>query len=304
MSYRSLDRVLGDIQKFKYQGATAVARATLNAYCDFGIHLQLKRTANWLAQMKAARNYLRQNNRPTEPLAQNGLLFVWDRIRRQPTKFILKKSTAEFLLLLTQTQERISLLGRALIQTGDKVYTHCHSSTVEQLLVKTHEKKKFQVFASETRPLYQGHITAKKLRVNKIPVTIVVDGAGPFLVSEASGKELMMDSVVIGADVIYADGSIINKIGSYGVTLAAAEQGVPVYIVCSLLKYSQATVVPIECRPAKEVWSGAPAGIEIINFAFDCVPAKNITRLVTEFGLIVPRQVRAYVRNYYPWLKR
>ncbi|MFA5107428.1 MAG: translation initiation factor eIF-2B [Patescibacteria group bacterium] len=302
MSYGQLDRVLRDIQTFKYQGATEVARATLNAYCDFGVRLQLRRTTNWLSQMKAARNYLWRNNRPTEPLAQNGLRFVWDRVRRQPTKFILKRSTAEFLLLLVQTQERISLLGRALIQTGDKVYTHCHSSTVEQLLVKTHEKKKFHVFASETRPLYQGHITAKKLQAKRIPVTIVVDGAGPFLVSEASGKELMMDSVVIGADVISADGSIINKIGSYGLTLAASEQGVPVYIVCSLLKYSRSAATPIERRSAKEVWADAPVGVNIINFAFDRVPAKNITRLVTEFGLIEPSRVRAYVNKHYPWL--
>lgn len=303
MLYGRLDRVLRDIQRFKYQGATSVALAALAAYCDFGVSLRLHRTANWRARMKDARNYLLKNNRPTEPLAQNGLLFVWDRLRQQPTKFVLKKSTDEFLHLIEQTQKRISLLGRALIKNGDKVYTHCHSSTVEQLLTSTYKTRKYQVFASETRPLYQGHITAKKLRANHIPVTLVVDGAGPFLVSEASGQKLMMDSVIIGADVVLADGSVINKIGSYGLSLSAADQGVPVYIVCSLLKYSRNPAVPIEKRPAKEIWPGAPAGIEIINFAFDRVPAKNITWLVTEFGLIEPRQVKAYVKKYYPWLK-
>ncbi|MDD5342715.1 MAG: hypothetical protein PHI73_05290 [Patescibacteria group bacterium] len=302
MHYNSFNGVIRDIQSIKIQGATAVARATLEAYVRFGSNLKIKKSQNWKHEMKVAMAYLLQHSRPTEPLTRNGLLFVWKRINQQPSVFILKKSAQEFIKLLAQTQSRISLLGRAIIKSGDRIFTHCHSSTTEQLLIETHRKKKFHVYTSETRPLFQGRITAKALRTKGIPVTMIVDSAGPFLISPASGRDLMMNSVVIGADAIMPDGSVLNKIGSFGLTLSASVNHVPVYIVASLLKCVGQIPVKIEKRPAKEVWAGAPAGLEILNFAFDKVPANQITYLVTEFGLIEPRQVRQYAKKYYPWI--
>ncbi len=304
MGYQKLDKALKDIDDFKYQGATAVARAVLDAYDDFGKHLGIKQPKNWLREMKAAATYLIKNNRPTEPLARNGLFFVWERIKKQPDKFVLHKSVLEFNKIIDDTVEDISKLGRLIIKKGDNVYTHCHSTTVENLLVKTYSQKKFKVYNSETRPLYQGRITAKRLRSKKIPVTLVVDSAAPFLISTASGRDLMMDQVLIGADVIEPDGSVINKIGSYGIALAAEVNKVPVYIVSSLLKYARNQRIKLEHRPAKEIWSGAPAGLNILNLAFDRVPAANITGIVCEFGVLNPSEVKRYIKKYYPWLKR
>lgn len=300
--YQKIDKVLDDIKKLKYQGATAVARATVEAYRDFGLSLNVKRPANWLAEMKAVEKYLIRNNRPTEPLARNGLRYVWNQIKDQPTQFMLTKTAEQFIRLVRQCQDDISILGRLLIKKNSNILTHCHATTVENLLVQTYAKKKFKVFSTETRPVFQGRITAANLSRKKIPVTQVVDSAAPFLISGLSGKDIQIDTVIIGADVLLPDGSVVNKIGSYGIALAAVAERTPVYVATTLLKYSPVPQVTIEKRPMKEIWPQAPAGLKLLNFAFDIIPANLITGVVCEFGVIEPTSVKEYVRKQYPWI--
>ncbi len=299
MIYKQLDKEIKKVNELRYQGATRVAQALLNAYLNFGLKLKFNDKKTSRRIMKATCEYIMNESRPTEPLAHNGLKYVWEKYREQATMLMLKKSTENFLKAISRSTQEISKQGIDIINTGDNVYTHCHSSTVEKLLVRTFKRKKFQVFNSETRPLYQGRVTAKRLRANNIPVTLVVDSAAPFIISRTSGAELNMNSVILGADLIFPDGSVVNKIGSYGIALAAHHNNVPVYIAVSLLKYAQNLKIKLERRSAQEIWSAAPQGLKIVNFAFDIIPSEYIKGIVCEYGIIKPREVKRYIKKLF-----
>lgn len=120
---------------------------------------------------------------------------------------------------------------------------------------------------------------------------------------EESGTDLMMDCVIIGCDAIKLDGGVINKVGSYSVGLSALFANVPVYIAGNLLKADIHDKIHIEKRQDHEVWEDSPEGLQFLNLAFDKIPPKFIRGIITEFGIIKPRDIRAVVEREYPWMK-
>jgi methylthioribose-1-phosphate isomerase len=98
------------------------------------------------------------------------------------------------------------------------------------------------------------------------------------------------------------DGSIYNKIGSFSLALSAWHSKIPVYIVWSLTKIDTQNNIKIEQRPGKELRSEAPKWLDIINYAFDMVPAKFITWIITEYGVIKPKDIKKSVKKWYPWM--
>jgi ribose 1,5-bisphosphate isomerase len=209
----------------------------------------------------------------------------------------------KILTVIEEGEDKISRYASKIIKNHDKIFTHCHSSTVEKALILAREKGKiFEVYNTETRPLYQGRITAKNLLKAGINVTMVIDSSAGFLISKYSGKELMMTKVLIGCDAILKDGSVINKIGSFGIGLSAFYEKVPLYVAASLLKFTPISWIKIEERSPKEIWRNAPKGLKIINFAFDIVPPKFIKGIICEKGLITPNQVKSAIIETYPWV--
>lgn len=308
---KDVEKTIKKIKALEIQGATAVARATVQAFIDYGRKLKLppKKFIIEIERMGEELAYAR----PTEPLAQNALRFILNTFQsgKDPGES-LERAGLTFLDLLETSRKRVIQSGINSISKiiykfkrgrGFEILTHCHSSTVEKIIngVWQKEKNKFRVFATETRPLFQGRITAKNLAKAGIDVTMVTDSAAPFLISEASGKELMMDLVLIGCDAILPDGSCFNKIGSYSIALSANREKVPVYVAANLLKFS-AEWTPLEIRSEKEIWPDAPKGLEIINFAFDAVPREFITGYITEFGVIKSEHIYQTVKKQYPWL--
>lgn len=266
-----------DIQDLeKVQGASNVALVIIKA---------LEKAKD---KKKAAKILL--SARPTEPLAQNLV------------KYVLKNNNFdEAKKIINDTREKAAEHAAKLIKKNDNIMTHCHSSTVIKAFEKANAKK-IKVFHTETRPLFQGHITARDLIKLKIPTTMVVDSSNGFLISQYSGKNLMMDKVMMGCDAILKDGSIINKIGSFEMAASAYLENIPVYIITPLLKFHNKDYIKIEERSAKEVWAKAPRKLKIINFAFDKVPAKYITGIICEFGIIKPQDVQKTIKKHYPWL--
>jgi len=274
-----------DIQDLeKVQGATNVALVIISTLKKYS-----KEVNNDKKKMKKAADIL-LSARPTEPLAQNLV------------KYVLKNNDFDGAKdLIENTREEAAEHAAKLIKKNENVMTHCHSSTVIKALGKAKDKK-IKVFHTEARPLFQGRRTAKDLIKLGIPATMVVDSSNGFLISKYSGENLMMDRVVLGCDAILEDGSIINKIGSYEMAATAYLEKVPVYIITPLLKYHAKDWIKIERRPAKEVWKQAPKELKIINFAFDKVPAKYITGIICEFGVIKPKDIKKTIKKHYPWL--
>lgn len=310
---RTTKEAIKRIQSLKVQGATQITHIVLKTLREEG-SLQIKNSkSQYLKALKSIGEAL-EKARPTEPLARNAVQFIFHYLNHKAqgksvpeTHKILNKAIYLFTKLLKYHEDKIKAAGSKLIRSEMNVFTHCHSSTVEGILIQAVKKKKdFQVFTTETRPLFQGRITAKKLLKEKIKVTMVVDSASDFLISKSSGKELMMDLVFLGADVVTSGGSVINKIGSFGISQVAHYEKVPLYVATSLLKTDPETFasryVAIELRDRKEVWPHGPRDLKIINFAFDRIPAKFIKGIICEFGIIKPKRVASLVEKHYPWI--
>lgn len=302
-----IKKIIINIKNLKIQGATDVCLATLEI---------LKLTAKQ-NQRLGLNQFLRRTKkiaekasliRATEPMAQNAIKYVFFNLKNhkinntpEAVKLIYKYSD-EFVKLLKNNKKQLFKKGVSIIKKGDKIFTHCHSSAVENILINS-KKKKIKVFNTETRPLFQGRITAQKLTQAGIDTTMLVDSAADFFISKHSGEQLMMNKVIIGCDSISWDGSVVNKIGSYGIGLAAKYNKVPLYIAGNLFKVDSDNIINIEIREDSEVWKKKDKKhFDIINFSFDYVPAEFITGIICEFGIIKPQDVKKIVLKNYPWL--
>jgi methylthioribose-1-phosphate isomerase len=137
------------------------------------------------------------------------------------------------------------------------------------------------VWVDETRPLLQGaRLTAWELETLDIPFSVIVDGAAASLM--AAGE---VDAVLTGADRIAANGDVANKVGTYGLALAASRHALPLYVVAPTstidARAASGSEIPIEERDPREVSSRFPAR----NPAFDVTPAELVTAIVTEEGV-------------------
>ena len=110
-------------------------------------------------------------------------------------------------------------------------------------------------------------------------------------------REGKVQAVIVGADRIAANGDTANKIGTYSVALLAAAHNIPFYVAAPTTSFDLALdsgdQIPIEERSAEEITHGlgrqtAPAGIRVYNPAFDVTPARLITAIITERGVIQP----------------
>ncbi len=255
---REFKRISKDIKKVKIQGARNIALAALKAYC-------------LIPKKKSKKKLLKL--RPTEPMMEN----VLDLAEKGKTK-------NEILKHFSSSQEKINLSVLKLIKSEDILFTHCHSTNVVNALINAkRKKKKFSVYNTETRPLFQGRKTAKELKNAGISVTQFVDSAVGIALSKEQGTKAV-DKVFLGADALTSKG-IINKVGSETIAILAKQNKIPVYIIADSWKHSKKKNIPMENRELNEVWDQAPKDIKIQNPAFEFVPKKYLKGIVTEFGL-------------------
>lgn len=310
MSMNQLKQTYQNIKSLKIQGATALTKAVILSLKDYGVGDKSNNIKSWQKNLSRTADYL-LSARPTEPMARNAINFIFSKIQlEQPdninqAKKSLKKYVDEFLILMALAAEKIIPFGCSIIKNNETVLTHCHSWLVEKILISAHQPgKNFRVFNTETRPLYQGRVTSKKLIEAGIETTMVTDSSAGFLISKYSGKDIMIDKVIIGADALLANGSVINKVGSYAIAASAFIEQVPVYVAAPLLKFYQKSWIKIEQRPPKEIWPSAPKKLKIINFAFDEIPAEWITGIICEEGILAPSQLVKTVKKPYPWIMK
>ena len=140
---------------------------------------------------------------------------------------------------------------------------------------KKHEKK-FSVYNTETRPLFQGRKTAKELSKAGIKVTTFIDSAARQAIQKSN-------LVFFGADAILKNG-VINKIGSGMFAEIAFDEKKPVYIIADSWKHAKKA--KIEERDFHEVWKNAPKHIKIKNHAFEFIEKKYIKAIVSELGIL------------------
>ncbi len=309
---KQLLRTYSDIKSIKIQGATKIALAVAESLAKYARSLKVKNNGEFIRKIKSAGKYL-LSARETEPMADNVVEFVIYYLNQNKDlpllelKKVLADSVNYFLELSRKNDEAIIKKGTQLIASGDNIYTHCHSGTVVKILIGAKKnRKKFQVFQSETRPLYQGHKTAVNLIKANIKDTLIVDSAAASIINGLADPKVKINKIIIGCDSISRDGSCVNKIGSYAIALAAKQKNIPVYIATQTLKMNEDAknlkMIKVEEREAREVWDKAPRGLKIFNPAFDRIPAELITGFITEFGVIEPKKIFEKVKSEYKFV--
>jgi len=259
---KKFNQIVKNIKNIKIQGARNIARSALYACSIFpGGCLVHKEAKNKLI-----------NARPTEPMLVNTL--------HNYEKLGYKKTIAHF----DSSQKIINQSVLKLIKNNSVIFTHCHSSAVvNSLIYAKNRKKSFEVYTTETRPLFQGRKTANELKKAGIKVTSFVDSAIDIALEKKQGTK-KADLVLLGADAILNDG-VINKVGSGMIAELAFLHKIPLYIIADSWKYSSHHV-KIEERDFREVWKNVPNHIKVRNPAFEKIEKKYVKKIVSELGIL------------------
>lgn len=192
---------------------------------------------------------------------------------------------------------RIGEFGRAELADARRILTHCNTGKLATtgwgtglgIIYAKHEAgEPVTVVATETRPLRQGaRLTAWELSQSGVDVELIVDAAAAAALATGT-----IDAVIVGADRIAANGDTANKIGTRALAIAAANEGVPFYVAATLNAIDVATpdgsAIEIELRSGDEVREGVSDAVRVWNPAFDVTPARFITGIITEAGILRP----------------
>ncbi len=296
MECRSAEEVAAAIRTMVVRGAPAIGVSAA-----FGMAMAARRGEDLdaVAQMlKAAR-----------PTAVN-LAWAVDRMLAHP-----ENMTAEAEAILAEDLEanmRMGRYGAELLGERVTVLTHCNAGALATagygtalgvIRAAVESGKRVAVFADETRPYLQGaRLTAWELQRDGIDVTLITDNmSGHFF------QQGRFDAVIVGADRIAANGDAANKIGTYTVAVLANAHGVPFYVAAPVSTIDpncpSGAHIPIEERSAEEVTEifgtrVAPEGVTVRHPAFDVTPARLITAIITERGVLRPPYTEA-IRNVF-----
>jgi len=208
----------------------------------------------------------------------------------------------------------IGVYGNELIKDGYRILTHCnagalatvdHGTALAPMRFAHYGGKKIFVFVDETRPRCQGaRLTAWEMLQEGIDHAVIVDNAAGYFMERGE-----IDICIVGSDRTTARGDVANKIGTYEKAVIAKENKIPFYVALPTstidmsIKYGKD--IPIEERGEEEVthmWGFSDGGLKKIriaskgsrsrNPAFDVTPAKYVTGLITEKGIIKPNEIK------------
>ncbi|MEM3370676.1 MAG: S-methyl-5-thioribose-1-phosphate isomerase [Candidatus Woesearchaeota archaeon] len=297
-----IEEAVRQIKELKVQGAENIARFAVKTLMEVVKNSEAQTVSSLYTELSDAARRLSQA-RPTEPCMFNSFRYVFVGLKKGSAVELYKSALERMEAVLKhfdEAQETIAEIGAKKIKNGSVVFTHCHSSTVIKILEKAKKQgKRFEVYNTETRPLYQGRKTAEELNALGIPVTHFVDAAARYAIKKC-------DIALIGADAITSDGKVINKIGSELFAEVAKKFEVPFYSCTDSWKFDVESIFGyeknLEIRSPNEIWPEAPSGIKINNYAFEKVDAELITGLISELGIYHPDVFVQEIRRTYPEL--
>lgn len=281
-----------------YAMAQAVLEAPSTSYHDF---------------LKKAR----QDIEATRPTAQN-LFMATERVfnAAQTSREIALNEAFKLAAEDAESSRKIGEYGNSLIEKNYRIATHCNAgwlafvdygTALSPVYLAHHQGKNVFVYVDETRPRSQGaRLTAWELMNEQVPHQIIPDNACAYLMAQKK-----VDIMIVGADRIARNGDVANKIGTLEKAIAAKEFGVPFYVAAPLstfdLKCVSGDKIPIEERSEDEVLyqtgpddngdfhtiRTASPGSQALNIAFDVTPAKYITGIITDKGIVKPEEVHS-----------
>lgn len=310
MVHPEVERVAEEIATMETRGAATIADAAAGALAVEAREFDGDDPAAFRARLRNSAGRL-YKTRPTAVSLLNALRYVLHGMEGSTVERLrasVVERAAEFRDDLSAAQARLGRIGAGRIRDGDAVMTHCHSTAAMAVVEAAAEAgKDVSAVVKETRPRNQGHITARELHDLGVPVTLIVDNAAHRYLDE-------VDHLLVGADSVAADGSVVNKIGTSGLAVSARERGVPVTVAAGTIKLHPDTLtghaVEIEGRDETEVIdeeTRAELGdIEVRNPAFDVTAPRYVDAIVTERGQFPPESIVTLMRELYgeadrPW---
>ena len=293
------------IKELEIQGARNVAVAAIKAVEASVKETKARTKKDFIQELLTAKKIL-FISRETEPLMRNAIRLIISQVEassKENVKDLIKivgETSQNFLKDLEKSKERIAEIGSKRVRKNSIILTHCHSSTATCLLKRAKQDgKKFEIICTETRPFFQGRITAKEMLKLGVKTTLIVDSAARFYMNK-------VDFVIVGSDAITSEGNVVNKIGTSTIALAAYEARTPFYVVSELLKFDPLTIYGdyeiIEERNPNEVWQNPPKNLIIRNPAFDVTRRDFIHGIICEEGIIPPHSIVELMNRKYPWI--
>jgi len=303
----SVKQVWASIKALKVRGAPAIGIAAAYGLCLAMQPFRDSPASEFLQQLGVQARYL-DSARPTAVNLGWALRQLQQRLQDSRCQ-----SGSELYSLLVHearqihTQDRaicqaIGNAGASLITDDIGILTHCNAGALATtglgtatapLYIAHAQGRNFRVYADETRPLLQGaRLTSWELQQAGLDVTLITDSMAAWMMQEGR-----IDLIIVGTDRVAANGDVANKIGTLGVAILAQHFGLPVYVACPSTTIDLATAtgadIPIEERAADEVTHfrqrpSAPEGIAVRNPAFDITPARLISGMITEYGMVRP----------------
>jgi methylthioribose-1-phosphate isomerase len=310
---RDAEAVAHAIRSMQVRGAPAIGVAAAYGLALAAMAQTTDAPTTFLGGLEDSARLLGET-RPTAVNLQWALDRVMTRARAVAPTAGVQAATASIVALAEDMAEedvavnrRIGAHGLELVSDGASVLTHCNAGALATVDYGTalgvvraaHEAGRgIHVYVDETRPFLQGaRLTAWELQQVGVPLTLITDSmAGHFM---SRGK---VDLVVVGADRIAANGDVANKIGTYSLAVLAHENGIPFYVAAPIstidLSLAGGAEIPIEERSAREVTEVAgvpiaPPGVHAAHPAFDITPARLVTAIVTERGVLRPPYSRS-----------
>ncbi len=296
--------VIQTIKTLKVRGAPAIGITAAYGIVLGALKIGKKNRTEYLKSL----NLILDEFALSRPTAVN-LFFTIDSMKKSITGLTTSDAIANALIKtavsIHHREERamtaLSKYGSHLLKDGDNVLTHCNTGRLATgvkygtalgvIKAATEQGKRINVYADETRPVLQGsRLTTWELIQHNIPVTLITDNMAGYFISRGD-----INCVIVGADRIAANGDTANKIGTYSVAVLAHENRIPFYVAAPIssidMKIKSGKEIMIEERAPEEVIkikgvSIAPDKVHVLNPAFDVTPAKYISAIITEKGIV------------------
>ncbi|MEA3328696.1 MAG: S-methyl-5-thioribose-1-phosphate isomerase [Candidatus Omnitrophota bacterium] len=293
------------IKKMQIRGAPAIGITAA-----FGVVLGI-----WPSRARSYRQIKKELDKIIKYLAGSrptavNLFWALERMNRAAERYCkedvrslkkgLLKEALEILEEDKQTCRQMGRNGAGLLKNGDRILTHCNAgmlatadygTALAAVYMAKKQGKKISVYVDESRPLFQGaRLTSWELVKNGISATLICDNTAGWVM-----KKGLVDKILVGADRIAANGDSANKIGTYSLAVLARAQRIPFYVIAPVSTFDFALEngreIPIEERSPEEItrpfgYRIAPKGLKAYNPAFDVTPARYISAIVTERGIV------------------
>ena len=301
---KQLSETAQKIKNMEIRGAGRIARAAAAELRDYSQRIGTGKLEEFNNKMIEAAQLL-ISTRPTAVSLPNAVRAVMrykgDSV--DEAKANIKEFADGFILNSESAVLKIGKIGAHRIRDGDTIMTHCNSSAAISIMAAAHKDgKNISVIATESRPRWQGHLTIRQLDEAGIKTSLIVDSAVRYFMKE-------VDLVVMGADAVMANGSVINKIGTSQLALAAHEARKNVIIAAETYKFSPKSLlgelIEIEERNSSEVIADEKlrefSNVSVKNPAFDVTPREYIDLICTEVGAIPPEMAYIIIKEYLGW---